>query len=240
METSLTGQVALLTGAGTGIGAAIARSLSNLGSTIVLCGRRKEKLDEVGSTLAGPYRSLVCDVKEEGDVKSVVDQTVAEFGAMHLLVNNAGVFYPTPFDDLNVADWDDVLDSNLRGAFLATKYSWPHLKASRGQIVNISSISGTKGFSGGAAYCASKFAMNGLSEVLRIEGKPYGIRVHTICPGPVNTPIWEPLANPEELGRMMTADTIADLVRFSVTSPRGIDLSPIVVTNFVEPWSKPG
>jgi len=237
MEQPLIGQVALVTGAGTGIGEAIVRSLSGAGATVVLCGRRKEPLQAVGDSLPNPHLVVTCDVRDNSEVSAVVSDVVAKFGRIDLLVNNAGIYHPTPFDDLEVELWDDVIATNLRGAFLFCKAVWPQLKANKGQIVNISSISGTKGFSGSSAYCASKFGLNGLTEVLKIEGQPHGIRAFSLCPGAVSTAIWEVRADSATLDRMMTPEMIADVLKFLVLSPRGIDVSPVVVTNFNDPWA---
>jgi NAD(P)-dependent dehydrogenase (short-subunit alcohol dehydrogenase family) len=232
----LTGLVALVTGGGSGIGAAIAHALAGAGARLVLSGRRLEKLKEVAQGLPGGAMCIACDVQKETEVVHTIQKTVAEAGRLDILVNNAGVFDMKPLEETSAEFWDNVIGTNLRGSFLMARHAWKHLKAAKGQIVNLSSIAGTRGFANGGAYCASKFGMNGLSEVLKIEGKPHGIRVFSVCPGSVETPLWEPLSSEDERERMMKPETIADLVAWLVCSPRGVDVEPVVVNNFKSPF----
>ena len=231
-------QVALVTGAGSGIGAAICHSLSASGYSLVLCGRREQPLTELASQLSTPTLTLTCDVREEAQIQNCVTKAVEKFGRLDVLVNNAGIFQPTPIDETPAQLWDGILSSNLRSAFLMSQAAWPHLKESQGQIMNISSISATMGFAGGAAYCASKFGMNGLTAVLAVEGKPFGIRAFAVCPAQVATPIWEARADEDQLQKMMTAEQIADLVAYLINSPRNINIAPVVISNFHNPWDK--
>ncbi len=232
----LEGQVALITGGGSGIGAHIARRLSLLGMRTALFGRRLEKLESVAKEVGEGSFCVAGDVRSESEIRSAVAKTVETLGRLDVLVNNAGIFDMKPIEETSTEYWDDVQSTNLRGAFLFARETWAHLKASRGQLVNLSSIAGTKGFSGGAAYCASKFGMNGLTEVLKVEGNPLGIRVFAVCPGSVDTPLWDPLSSEAEQARMMRPETIADLVAWLVASPREIDVAPVVLTNFASPW----
>lgn len=236
MNEGLTGKVVLVTGAGTGIGAEICKDCSKQGARVALVGRRIEKLNETAAHLSGEHLTLPCDVNSESDIQDCVDNIIKKFGQIDVLVNNAGIFKPTPFCEIPTQDWDDVLTTNLRGSFLFSRTCWNELCKSRGQIVNMSSIAGTQGFAGSSAYCASKFGLNGLSEVLAIEGKEHGIRVFAVCPGSVETPIWEARAEPETLARMMKPHAISSLVTWLLTSPRSIAIGPVVVTNFENPW----
>lgn len=228
--------VAIITGAGSGIGAAIAHSLSSSGYDLVLAGRRETLLQDLANEIKTQCLVTACDVREESQIQDCIGKTVEHFGKIDVLVNNAGIFQPTPIDETSAEVWDEIMDSNLRSAFLMCKYAWPYLKESKGQIMNISSISATMGFPGGAAYCASKFGMNGLTAVLSVEGKPLGIRAFAVCPAQVATPIWEQRADAEQLEKMMTAEQIADFVTYLVNSPRNINFAPVVISNFNNPW----
>ena len=235
--TSLNGQIAFITGAGTGIGAAIARALAAEGVTAVLTGRRPEPLQELARELGEGHLAIPMDVRREKDVEAAITQTISRFGRLDILVNNAGIFRPTPFEETTLALFEENLNTNLTGTFLASKAAWPHLKESAGQILNVSSVAGTQGFAGSSAYCASKFGLNGLSQVLALEGKEHGIRVLVLCPGSIDTAMWEPLADEATRGRMMTPAMVADQARHLLASPRGVEIGPVVLTNFHNPFS---
>jgi NAD(P)-dependent dehydrogenase (short-subunit alcohol dehydrogenase family) len=126
---------------------------------------------------------------------------------------------------------------NLRGVFLLCRAAWPHLQKSRGQIVKVSSIAGVKGYVNNAAYSASKFGLNGLTEVLALEGQPHGIRVSAVCPGSVDTPIWDKQAPSAVRKKMMKPEATAALVVHLLSAPRALAFGPIVVQNFNDPWA---
>jgi len=227
-----------VTGAGSGIGAAIARSLSSDGANLVLLGRRRATLDETARQLGGASVSIECDVRSSESVDRALRQGLDRFERIDMLVNNAGIFGPEPFEETTPDIWDDVITTNLSGAYLWSHAAWPHLRETQGQIVNVSSIAGTRGFRGCSAYCASKFGLNGLSEVLALEGEPLGIRVFSVCPGSVDTPLWHPHSTEPERDRMMDVETIASLVLWLVTSDRGVAVQPVVITNFRDPFER--
>ena len=240
MEKKLINQVVLITGAGSGLGAAIARALAAEGARCMLAGRRPEPLQSVASEIesaGGVARAIPADVSNEAQIENLVAQTVAEFGGVDILVNNAGVFRIAPLTETTTAMWDETIAINLRGAFLLCRAVWPHMRRrGGGQIVNVSSDLGVQGYADEAAYCASKFGLNGLTAALALEGKPHNIRVFAVCPGAADTPIWGDTAAPEVMRRMMGAEQIAELVRWLVTAPRNLDFGPIVVRNFTDPW----
>lgn len=228
-------RVVLVTGGGSGIGAAIAESLSSEGASVVLTGRRAFALEEVAHRMTGPVHCVTGDVRDPASGRALVDAAVTRFGKLDILVNSAGIFKITPFPETNLEFWDDVLDTNLRGAYVMCHAAWPHLQASQGQIVNVSSVAGTRGFAGSSAYCASKHGLNGLSEVLAIEGRPHGIRVFAVCPGAVETAIWS-AEDADIRAKMMHSEDVASLVRWLVTSPRHVGIGPVVIDNFINPW----
>lgn len=234
----LAGHVALVTGAGKGLGAAIARVLAHEGASLALCGRRIGPLEELAAELGPNHFALVCDVCDEAQIQNAVAQTVSRFGKLDVLVNNAGIADWVPFDRTTTEYFDEVISTNLRGPFLCSRHAWPHLKATKGQILNVSSIAGSQPFEDMAAYCSSKFALNGLSGVLSLEGLAHGIRVLNLSPGSVNTDIWGSLADEGQKGRMMTSEQVADLARWLLTSPRNVQVRHTLIENFKSPFDE--
>lgn len=234
----LTDHTAIITGAGSGIGAAIARALARAGARCVLAGRGKESLDALRLRLEiGELARVVqCDLRDEEHINNLIAQTMQTFGRIDSLINNAGIFQMKPLAETTTALFDETLAVNLRGVFLACRVAWPHLQASRGQIINISSVAGVNGYVNNAAYCASKFGVNGLTEVLALEGQPHGIRVCAVCPGSVATPIWEGQAPTAVRQKMMKPEATAALVLHLLTAPREVAFGPIVLQNFNDPW----
>src|SRR5579862_3856897 len=232
----LQGQVALITGAGSGIGADVARLLSAEGASIVLCGRRAEALSDVAKGLDGAHMCVPCDVRDEAQIVAAIEDAANKLGRLDILVNNAGIFRQAPLEDTTAEFWDDMHATNLRGPYLFARHAWAHLKLSKGQILNLSSVAGTQGFASTSAYCASKFGLNGLSAVLAVEGKAHGIRVHSVCPASIATDMWLDGADEATRGRMMKPDQVAELVRWLLCSPRNLDIPQVVVTNFRNPF----
>lgn len=191
-ERTLEGRVALVTGAGAGIGQGIARVLSARGATLVLTdidgGRARAaaaELDGIG---------LQHDVTDWEASRRIVDAVLAEHGRIDVLVNNAGVSKSVPFHEIDEAEWDRVHNVNVKGVFLTTRAVVPHMMQRRaGSIVSISSMVGKEAIPLFVHYSASKFAVIGLTQGLAKEMAPYGIRVNAVCPGVVRTPLWDPL-----------------------------------------------
>lgn len=233
----LTDQVFIITGGGTGLGAALAQALVNLGAHCVLTGRRERPLRQTAEKLGPLAHPHPADLTDVAQAQAVVAETANRFGRLDSLVNNAGVFEPKPFPEITLESFDRTLNVNLRSVFVLCQAAWPHLIASRGQIINISSVAGLEGYPGSAAYAASKFALNGLTEVLALEGEAHGIRAVAVCPAQIATPLWEQAAPPEVLARMMTAEQVAALVAHIITAPRNLKFDPVVVRNFTNPWA---
>ena len=233
----LEGQVALVTGAGSGIGAAIAKALASEGAAIVLCGRRLEALALTAQKLKSAHLCIPCDVRDEGQIHVAVTEAAEKWGRLDILVNNAGIFDQMPLEETSTEFWDDVLATNLRGPFLFARCAWPHLKTSHGQVLNLSSVAGTQAFSGSSAYCAGKFGLNGLSAVLALEGKEHGIRVHSVCPSSIETAMWLKGADQATRDRMMKPEQVAEVVRFLLTSPRNLEVGQVVINNFKSPFA---
>ena len=187
----LRGQVALVTGASSGIGAAIAEALALRGVRVTLAARRVDRLDALAERLrqadgAGETQVVACDVREEAQVREAVTQTLERWGALDILVANAGFGGRGPLVDGDPARWKAMLDTNVFGLLLTLKYgARPMLEAGRGHVVVMSSIAGVVTTAGGAAYCGSKAAASAIADALRMEVGPHGVAVTAIEPGVV-------------------------------------------------------
>lgn len=188
----LAGTVAVVTGAGRGIGAAIAEKLAELGAELVLCGRTKSHLDATAARIemaGGKARAVECDVSDLGSVEGLAIDVEKAFGRVDVLVNNAGIGgFAGPLHELHPDSWDKILNTNLKGVYHGIRSFAPMMiRARRGDIVNISSLAGKNALPNGAAYAASKWGLNGLSYSVAEELRQYNIRVSVVCPGSTNT-----------------------------------------------------
>jgi len=189
---SLDGKVAVVTGGSKGIGLAIARALVADGVHVAITGRRASSLSAAQRAIegAGPgtVETLQGDVRKHEDVQRAIDATVARFGGLDFVINNAGVGIFTSVASMTPEQWSDVIDTNLTGVFYMCRAAIPHLKARGGGfIVNISSLAGKNAFVDGGAYCASKSGLNAFSEALMQEVRHDNIRVSYVMPGSVAT-----------------------------------------------------
>jgi meso-butanediol dehydrogenase / (S,S)-butanediol dehydrogenase / diacetyl reductase len=188
----LEGKVALVTGAGSGIGRGIARVLARKGAEVIATDLVLANADAVASECGG--RALAHDVTCWTSCRQVVADVLDEHGRIDVLVNNAGVSKSVPFVELDEAEWDRVNDVNAKGVFLTTRAVVPQMIERRsGAIVSIASMVGKEAIPLFVHYCASKFAVIGLTQGLAKELARYDIRVNAVCPGVVRTPLWEPL-----------------------------------------------
>lgn len=185
------GRVVLITGAGRGIGRALAHAFAAAGAKVALLGRTKKNLLEVQRELkdsGAPTVVLAADVSDEGVVSRAVAAAEQQLGPVDVLVNNAGIFALAPVEKMDALVFDRMLAVNLRGPFLMSRAVLPGMKSrKRGHIVNISSTAGRRGFAGGGAYCASKFGLAGLTEAMRYEARASNVRVTCVYPSTVNT-----------------------------------------------------
>jgi 3-oxoacyl-[acyl-carrier protein] reductase len=187
----LKGRVVLVTGAGRGIGRALAHAFAGTGAKVALLGKTKKNLAEVQKELkdsGAPTVVLAADVTDEGAVSRAVAAAEQQLGPVDVLVNNAGIFVAAPVEKMDAVVFDRILSVNLRGPFLMSRAVLPGMKArKRGHIVNISSTAGRRGFAGGGAYCASKFGLAGLTEAMRYEARASDVRVSCVFPSTVDT-----------------------------------------------------
>jgi NADP-dependent 3-hydroxy acid dehydrogenase YdfG len=217
--TSLDGKVAFITGASRGIGAAVARSLSQHGVKVGLASRSGDDLglpDAVG---------VECDVRDREAVERAVAATVERFERLDICVANAGVGSYHSLVDTSPEHIEEMIDVNLKGTIYAIRASIPHLVAAGGgDVVTVASEAGRRGLPGEAVYCASKFGQVGLTRALDHELREHGIRCTNVCPGGVATDfaLEEGYGrSPDVLPGMMSAEDVAEVVVFCVTRPRG-------------------
>jgi NADP-dependent 3-hydroxy acid dehydrogenase YdfG len=224
----LAGKVAVVTGGGTGIGAATAAALADEGAVVVVVGRRAEPLEDVVDTLTAAGRTadaLACDVTDADAVSRLSAEVVERWGRVDVLVNSAGHNVPRrDLASLSVADWNAVVQSNLTGTFLVTHAVLPLMREQRsGTVVNVSSIAGWRPMTlTGPAYNAAKAGVNALTESINAVDRRYGIRACSICPGEVATPFLEQRPQPptaEARATMLQPQDVADAVVFVAALP---------------------
>jgi 3-oxoacyl-[acyl-carrier protein] reductase len=217
--SSLAGSVALITGGSQGIGLAIARRLGRMGARVAICARHQESLDQAAGELrAGGFQVLAvpADVRSASAVADLVRQVAAGFGPIDILINNAGVGIFGLFHESSEADWDAVLNTNLKSVFLVSRAVAPEMiRRGRGQIVNISSLAGKNAFAKGGLYCASKWGLMGLTACMAEELRVHGIRVSVVCPGSVATEFSSHSGRAPET--LLQADDVAHAVAMLVT-----------------------
>lgn len=193
----LSGKVAIVTGGATGIGRAIGEVLAEVGASLVICGRRLEKCDiacaEIAATTGVRTLPVSCDVSKVDDVESLINVVIGRFGRIDILVNNAGIGgSEKPILKMTEEDWDSVLDTSLKGAFLTSRAAVPHMiDQGRGKIINVASSYALIGTPNMSAYCAAKGGMTQLTKVMALEWVRYNIQVNALCPGYIKTPLNE-------------------------------------------------
>jgi 3-oxoacyl-[acyl-carrier protein] reductase len=233
-------KTAIVTGGSSGIGLAAARQLAKAGYRVGLVGRRAEVLQTAVAEIVnggGEAWGRSLDVRDNAAVQHFVEDAHQRLGSIDLLVNAAGVFNMKPFEQTDAQFWADTIDANLNGAYYFCHAVWPYIE--NGQIINISSVAGVQPYPGCAAYSASKYGLIGLSQVLALEGKPRDIRVHVLCPGNTDTPIWTGKAPADVQARMMRPDAVADTICWLALSPPEVSFDPVVIRPSRDPWQAP-
>ncbi len=220
-ESTINMKTAIVTGASRGIGKAIALKLASLNFAIVVVGRNKKDLlalKEIVEETGVPCLTLAIDLCQEDASETIIQETLARFGQIDVLVNNAGLAHSASIADTDFETWNSIFKVNARAPFFLCKAAVPVLRQSENPIIiNISSVVGFKGYAGQAAYASSKHALTGFTKVLAKEVQNDGIKVHLISPGGVNTEMVQemrPDINTEEL---IQTEEIAELVQFLVT-----------------------
>ena len=232
-----TGKSALVTGASSGIGRATARALGGEGARVVCAGRRTDRLEQTIEAIraaGGEAVAAAGDVRDEAVCGYWVETARERFGGLDLLVNAAGVIGPGTLADTAPAEWDRVMDSNLRSVYLLTRAATPELIRRKGAIVNISSVAGLRPYPGITAYCVSKAAVDQLTRCVALELAPHGVRVNAVNPGVVVTELHtvtnavpdyaaflERSKSTHPIGRAGQPEEIAALVLFLLSDEAG-------------------
>jgi NADP-dependent 3-hydroxy acid dehydrogenase YdfG len=228
--STLVGKVAFITGGSRGIGLAIARRFQNEGAAVAITGTSQAHLDAAAKELGSSAMVMRADVRKYVEVETAIAALVAKRGGLDILVNNAGVGVFKPVAETTVDDWHAVIDTNISGVFYGCRAALPHLKArGGGWIINISSLASKNAFVNGAAYCASKAALNAFSEALMQEVRYDGIRVSYVLPGSVNTGFGDMTNTKSDwaLAPEDVAEVVIDLVAHPTRSlPSRVEIRP--------------
>lgn len=253
MSTALTGTTALVTGASGGIGAATALSLAAQGANVALAARRKDRLDELVERIeadGGTALAIETDITDRTQATAMIEQTVAAFGGLDTLVNNAGIMLLGPAESAPIEEWDRMIALNVQGLLYATHAALPHLLAAAegpratADIVNISSLAGRVPIAGSAVYSLTKHGVGAFTEALRQEVTGRHVRVSLIEPGPVATELFTHI-RPEilEAGKdafanatLLHAEDIADTITYVVTRPARVVMSELLVRPDGNQW----
>lgn len=211
----LAGQVAVVSGAGRGIGRAVAVRLAQEGAAVALAARSAAELEGVAREITragGRALAVPADVRQEAAVEALVRRTMAEWSRVDVLVNAAGLATFAPVTDAKLDDWDQMLAVNLRGAVLCCRAVLPAMIARRhGTIVNVGSVVTSRALPGSAAYTASKYGLLGFSRVLAEEMRTHGIRVGVLSAGATDTPLWDGIPSPPARERMLRPEQVAEV-----------------------------
>lgn len=238
MKKNLEQKVAVVTGGGRGIGAAIARKLAELGASVLVCGRTPEPIQDTAESISQSglkAAAVACDVMDLRSVESLAQHVESNFGRVDVLINNSGIgSFKNPLHTLPPDEWDKVLNTNLRGVYYCIRSFAPMMiRSGGGHIVNISSLAGKNPLPNGAAYAASKWGLNGLSYSVAEELRGHNIRVAIVCPGSTNTDL-----SPHEgkdTAKMLQPDDVAHVVEMLVTQEPRSFVSEVLL----RPTAKP-
>ena len=200
---------AIVTGASSGIGEAVARALARKGYGVALAARRAERLEELAQELGELALPVPTDVSDRAQVEELVAKTVDRFGGLDAVVSAAGVFHSEPLEQLDEATFDETIAINLKGTYLVARAALPHLRASKGYLITVASVSGTMGQQGGGAYNTSKWGVRGFTQSVLQEVRGEGVRATAISPGQVATPM---LGHHEDDPNLLSADDVAGAV----------------------------
>tara|TARA_B100001059_G_scaffold193708_1_gene197580 strand:+ start:3332 stop:4084 length:753 start_codon:yes stop_codon:yes gene_type:complete len=232
-------KIILITGATSGIGRATAIRFANIGARLILCGRRKEKLDVLVKDLGENHQSLIFDVRDKKAVFKAIESLPKEFKKIDVLINNAGNAHGMDSaQTANLDDWDAMIDSNVKGLMYVTKAVLPFMvEKQKGQIINLGSIAAKEVYPDGSVYCSSKAAVDSFTKGLRVDLNPLGIRVGAIHPGLVETEFsyirfkgdQKRSKKVYEGMNALNADDIADAILYMTQVPEKVNIADIVI-----------
>jgi 3-hydroxybutyrate dehydrogenase len=230
------GKVVLVTGGASGIGLAIGEAFAKKGASVVLTDLDSAKLTEVEQLFKKneiPITCIVCDVSNESQIISMVDQAMRQFGRIDILINNAGLQHVSPIEDFPTEKFELLIRVMLTAPFMAIKNVFPIMKRQMyGRIINMASINGLVGFSGKAAYNSAKHGLIGLTKVASLEGASHGITVNAVCPGYVDTPLVRNQLADIALTKGIEAERVLDEIIFPLVPQRRL-LDVEEVTSYV-------
>jgi 3-oxoacyl-[acyl-carrier protein] reductase len=239
---SLAGKTAIITGASAGIGWATALAFAQKGAHVVVTARREQRLRELCDSIGardGKAVFVAGDAAEEPTAQACVALALKQFGRLDILINNAGAGNYKNLVDTSAAEYDALMDSNMKSSFLFTRHAAPvMIEQKSGEILFISSVAGLQGYAGEAVYCASKFAQIGFAQALDGELRKFGIKVGTICPGGVKTEFAVGKGRTEEGVKnsyMMEPGEVADTIVFACMQPRNARILQMTVRHMGEP-----
>lgn len=232
-------EIVCITGATSGIGWASAKAFANQNMRLILCGRRKEKLDELETQLNVDCFQLVFDVRDRKAVFDAFDNLPVSWKQISILINNAGNAHGLdPVQTANIDDWDAMIDGNVKGLMYVTKAVLPQMiDAKKGQIINLGSIAGKEVYPNGSVYCSSKSAVDSFTKGLRIDLNPFKIRVSAIHPGLVETGFSKvrfkgDLERAEKVYKgieALTAEDVADAILYMANTPERVNIADLVI-----------
>jgi 3-oxoacyl-[acyl-carrier protein] reductase len=229
----LAGQVALVTGAGRGIGRAVAAAFAREGAHVVLAARSTRELAVVQREIeeaGGRALSVPTDVRQEPAIAALVSRALTLGGRIDCLVTAAGLAAFGPVADAKTEDWDQLMAVNLRGAFLTCRAVLPAMIAQgRGTIINVGSVVTSRTLPGSAAYTATKYGLQGFSRVLAEEMRPHGVRVGILSAGATDTPLWDVVPAPPDRARMLKVEQIAETALLMATLAPGAALEEVTL-----------
>jgi NAD(P)-dependent dehydrogenase (short-subunit alcohol dehydrogenase family) len=243
----LSGKVALITGASSGMGESTAKILAMDGIHLALVGRNLNRLNAVVeeiNTSGGDARPFIADLRFGDQVEKMVNEVVSIFGQIDILINSAFWGPPASVEDTIEDFWDQTLDSTLKSAFLCARAVVPFMrKIGSGRIVNIGSMAGKVGEDNRTAYCAAKWGLEGLNAALAVELSKFNIHVHLISPAATNTPFWREVGaviTPQVIERMIPPEVIGQTIRWVLLQPDQVNIADIPIHNFRNPFEGKG
>jgi NADP-dependent 3-hydroxy acid dehydrogenase YdfG len=242
MTGKLTGKTVLITGASSGIGRASALALAQEGANLVLTARRLNRLQEIAAAAQPAGSRAICivgDATAEETAQRCVETALQTFGSLDILINNVGIGNYKNLVDTSAAEYDEMMDSNVRSTFLFTRHAVPvMIQQGSGTILMISSMAGIYGFPGEAVYCATKFAQVGFAQALDKELRPFGIKVGVICPGGVKTEFALGKGRTEQavaVSGMLEPEDVASAVLLACTQSAGARIIEVQMRTMNEP-----
>ncbi|MGE4094631.1 MAG: SDR family oxidoreductase [Candidatus Binatia bacterium] len=229
----LRGHVAIVTGAGSGLGRAVAFALAQAGVQVVIAARTKETLDIVALDItknSGSALAIPTDVTDENQINALVNKTKSTFGRLDILITSAGGAFFGPILESRTEDWDTMININLRGTYLCCKHALKVMvPQGHGHILNVLSIASQMILPGSTGYTASKFGALGLTRVIAAEVRSLGIKVTAVIPGAVDTPLWDKSGGTLDRGKMLSPNDVADAMVSVIAQPPGIYTDEIVL-----------